>query len=43
MGYTESPVCVMDLTDRAQKASAIMRTGEEKQYGNLLLVKGVVK
>ena len=82
VGYTESPVCVMDLTegdkkkgkpepiawrdfkntldadypnveigkverfafyDRAQRSYAIIQTGEEKQYGNLLLVKGVVK
>ena len=82
VGYTDSPVCVMDLTDgdkkkgvpeptvwrdfaatlhtdystveigklerfefydRSQRAYAIIQTGEEKQYGNLLLVKGVVK
>ena len=28
--------------DRAKKAYAIIQTGEERQYGNLLLVKGVV-
>ena len=80
-GYTENPVCVMELTDgdkakgmpepviwqdfrailhkdhpakelglierfefyeRAKKAYAVIQTGEERQYGNLLLVKGVV-
>ena len=79
--YTESPVCVMELTEedrakgkgdpeiwedfrrilrvdhpgaelgmierfdfyeRAKKAYAVIQTGEEKQYGNLLLVKGCV-
>ena len=28
--------------ERAKKAYAIIQTGEERQYGNLLLVKGVV-
>ncbi len=32
-----------EFYDRAQKAYAIIQTGEEKQYGNLLLAKGVVK
>jgi L-fucose mutarotase len=28
--------------ERAQKAFAVIQTGEEKQYGNLILVKGVI-
>ncbi len=28
--------------ERAKKAYAVIQTGEERQYGNLLLVKGVV-
>lgn len=28
--------------ERARKAYAVIQTGEERQYGNLLLVKGVV-
>ncbi len=31
-----------DFYSRARKAYAILQTGEERQYGNLLLVKGVV-
>ncbi len=29
--------------ERTKKAYAVIQTGEERQYGNLLLVKGVVK
>ena len=29
--------------ERARKAYAVFQTGEERQYGNLLLVKGVVR
>ncbi|MCD8013356.1 MAG: fucose isomerase [Lachnospiraceae bacterium] len=29
--------------ERAKKAYVVVQTGEERQYGNLLLVKGVVK
>lgn len=29
--------------ERTQKAYAVIQTGEERQYGNLLVVKGVVK
>lgn len=29
--------------ERARQAYAVIQTGEERQYGNLLLVKGVVK
>ncbi len=29
--------------ERARNAFAVIQTGEERQYGNLLLVKGVVK
>lgn len=32
----------LDFYERAKKAYAIIQTGEERQYGNLLLVKGVV-
>ena len=28
--------------ERAKKAFAVIQTGEEKQYGNLILVKGVI-
>ena len=28
--------------ERSKKASAVIQTGEERQYGNLILVKGVV-
>ena len=28
--------------ERAKKAYAVVATGEERQYGNLILVKGVV-
>jgi L-fucose mutarotase len=31
-----------DFYERAKKAYAVIQTGEEKQYGNLLLVKGCV-
>ncbi len=31
-----------EFYERAKKAYAIIQTGEERQYGNLLLVKGVV-
>lgn len=31
-----------DFYDRAKRAYAVIETGEEKKYGNLLLVKGVV-
>jgi len=31
-----------DFYERARKAYAVVQTGEERQYGNLLLVKGVV-
>lgn len=32
-----------EFYERAKNAFAIIQTGEERQYGNLLLVKGVVK
>ena len=32
----------MEFYERAKKAYAIIQTGEERIYGNLLLVKGVV-
>jgi len=43
-------VCVVELKlfkrfefyERAKKACAVIQTGEERQYGNLILVKGVV-
>lgn len=31
-----------EFYERAKKAYAIIQTGEERQYGNLILVKGVV-
>ena len=31
-----------DFYERAKKAYAVIQTGEERQYGNLILVKGVV-
>ncbi len=31
-----------EFYDRAKKAYAVIQTGEERQYGNLILVKGVV-
>lgn len=31
-----------DFYDRSQKAYLVIQTGEERQYGNLLLTKGVV-
>lgn len=31
-----------DFYDRARKAFVVIQTGEERQYGNLLLTKGVV-
>lgn len=31
-----------DFYDRARNAYAVIQTGEERQYGNLLLIKGVV-
>lgn len=31
-----------DFYEKAKKAYAVIQTGEEKQYGNLLLVKGCV-
>lgn len=31
-----------DFYERAKKAYCIIQTGEERQYGNLILVKGVV-
>ncbi len=31
-----------DFYERARKAYCIIQTGEERQYGNLILVKGVV-
>ncbi|MGN0892707.1 MAG: RbsD/FucU family protein [Oligosphaeraceae bacterium] len=31
-----------EFYERARKAYAVVQTGEERQYGNLLLVKGVV-
>lgn len=33
----------LEFYDRAQNAYAIFQTSEHRQYGNLLLVKGVVK
>lgn len=32
-----------DFYERTRNAYAVVQTGEERQYGNLLLVKGVVK
>ena len=32
-----------DFYTRARNAYAVIQTGEERQYGNLLLVKGVIK
>lgn len=32
-----------EFYERTRKAYAVIQTGEERQYGNLLLVKGVVK
>ncbi len=31
-----------EFYDRSKKAYAVIQTGEERQYGNLILVKGVV-
>ena len=31
-----------EFYDRAKKAYAVIQTGEERQYGNLILVKGVI-
>ena len=31
-----------EFYERAKKAYAVIQTGEERQYGNLILVKGVV-
>ena len=31
-----------EFYEKAKKAYAVIQTGEEKQYGNLLLVKGCV-
>lgn len=31
-----------EFYQRAEKAFAVIQTGEEKQYGNLILVKGVI-
>lgn len=31
-----------EFYERARKAYAVIQTGEERQYGNLILVKGVV-
>lgn len=38
LGYIER----FEFYERSRKAYAIVQTGEERQYGNLLLVKGVV-
>ena len=38
LGKTER----FDFYEKAKKAYAVIQTGEEKQYGNLLLVKGCV-
>jgi L-fucose mutarotase len=32
-----------EFYERAKNAYAIIQTGEERQYGNLLLIKGVIK
>jgi L-fucose mutarotase len=31
-----------DFYERSRRAYAVVQTGEERQYGNLILVKGVV-
>ena len=31
-----------EFHERAKKAYAVIQTGEDRQYGNLILVKGVV-
>ena len=38
LGKTER----FEFYERAKKAYAVIQTGEERQYGNLLLIKGVV-
>ena len=46
--HTDHPDAVLgtierfEFYERAKKAYAVIQTGEEKQYGNLLLVKGCV-
>lgn len=41
-GCTLGKIQRFDFYDRAGKAYAVIQTGEERQYGNLLLVKGCV-
>lgn len=41
-GYGVEKIERFAFYDRAKKAYAIIQTGEERQYGNLILVKGVV-
>ena len=41
-GLTLGKIERFDFYEKAKKAYAVIQTGEEKQYGNLLLVKGCI-